>query len=159
MIPTRVKKGAKVAVMLSWRIEPLTAMTTFDRIRAGASLVLLVAIWLVPWTTFSDSSARVSLSYGAGGFQWPLTAVVIAIVVVQTIRDRGGVRWAYPMLLGLVILSGALSAVTALADMARANSNTFAGFQQSRWNFGTFLALIASITFLVATLSERPGNS
>lgn len=130
-------------------------MTKFDRIRIGAALVLLPAAWLVPWTTFTDPSVHVSLSYHAGKFEWPLTAVAVAILVVQTIRDRAVVRGTYSLLLGLIILIGAISAVTALSNMSHANSNTVAGFQQSRWSYGTFLAFVAFVAFIAATLSEQ----
>lgn len=117
--------------------------------------MLLPAAWLVPWTTFTDQSAHVSLSYHAGKFEWPLTAVAVAILVVQTIRDRAIVRGTFSLLLGLFILIGAISAVTALSNMSHANSNTVAGFQQSRWSYGTFLAFVAFVAFLAATLSEQ----
>ncbi|MBW4029480.1 MAG: hypothetical protein HIU57_02220 [Acidobacteria bacterium] len=131
-------------------------MTTFDRIRIVAALVMIAAAWLVPWTTFSDPSAHVSLSYHAGKFEWPLTAMAVAILVVQTIRDRGAVRGTYPLLLGLVMLIGAISAVTALSNMSHANANTGTGFQQSQWSYGIFLAVVAFVLFLAATLSEQP---
>ena len=131
-------------------------MTKFDRIRIGAALALLVAAWLVPWTTFTDPSAHLFLSYHAGEFEWPLTAAAVAILVVQTIRDRCVVRGSHAMLLGLIALVGAISAVTALSNMSHANSNTATGFQQSQWSYGTFMAGVAFVLFLAATLSEQP---
>jgi hypothetical protein len=131
-------------------------MTKYDGIRVGAALGLLASAWLTPWTTFTDLSAHVSISYRAGVFQWPLTAVAVAILAAQTVRGRGVTRWTYQLLLSLVILSGAISIVTALGNMHQANSNTAAGFQQSQWGYGTLLAGVAFIAFLAATLSEQP---
>jgi hypothetical protein len=136
----------------------MMTISKFDWVRLGAAVALMAAAWLVPWTTFTDASAHVSLTYHAGGFLWPLTAVTVAILVVQTIRDRGGVRGTYPMLLGLVVLSGAISVLTALTDISHANSNTFAGFQKSQWGYGALLAGVAFVAFLAATLSEQPGR-
>ncbi len=99
-------------------------------------------------------------AYGAlvsrGKFEWPLSATAIAILVLQFVRDRVGVRLTHPLLLGLIVLSGAISAVTALNTMSRANSNIVAGLQQSQWSYGTLLAGVAFVAFLAATLSEQP---
>jgi hypothetical protein len=156
VLTAKISNDTKAVVVFSSRMEVVMTITKFDRVRFGAAVSLLVAVWLVPWTTFTDASAHVSLSYHAGWFQWPLTAVAVAILVVQTIRDRGDVPWTYPVLLSLVVLSGAISVVTALTNMSHANSNTVAGLQQSQWGYGTLLAGIAFVAFLAATLSEQP---
>ncbi len=130
---------------VDWPAGPLTTTTSPEFLDP-----------LIPWTTFTDPSAHVFLSYHAGKFEWPLTAMAVAILVEQTIRDRCILHGSYAMLLSQIALIGATSAVTAPNNMSHANSNTATGFQQSQWSYGTFLAGVAFLLFLAATLSEQP---
>lgn len=87
---------------VDWPAGPLTTTTSPEFLDP-----------LIPWTTFTDPSAHVFLSYHAGKFEWPLTAMAVAILVEQTIRDRCILHGSNAMLLSQIALIGATSAVTA----------------------------------------------
>jgi hypothetical protein len=129
----------------------LSRLTTIDRIIAGATLVTMISLWL-PWYTGKDtllgitSTASIS-GTGEHGWLWLEFLLALALLAYLTARAAWeqlpfGQPVAHERLL-LVATSLQLLLIL-IGFIALPSTGGLRGFSVS-WDFGAFLALIASL--------------
>ena len=141
-------RGGSSLPRASWDFSRLTSA---DKIVAGATLVTMISIWL-PWfsgryTALGQTSTG-SVS-GTGDHGWLWLEFIVALVVLAYLASRAA--WDQPPFRLPVAHETALIAATGLqflliviGFLAMPSSDGIAGFTVS-WDFGAFLALIASV--------------
>jgi hypothetical protein len=129
----------------------LSRLTTVDRIIAGATLVTMISLWL-PWYTGKDTllgiTSTASIS-GTGEHGWLWLEFLLALALLAYLPARAaweqlpfGQPVAHERLL-LVATSLQLLLIL-IGFIALPSTGGLRGFSVS-WDFGAFLALIASL--------------
>jgi hypothetical protein len=130
----------------------LSRLTTVDRIIAGATLVTMISLWL-PWYTGKDSvlgiTSTASIS-GTGDHGWLWLEFILALALLAYFAAKAA--WAQlPFRLPvsdewlLIGGTGLQFLLILIGFIALPSTDGIQGFSVS-WDYGAFLALIASIT-------------
>jgi len=129
----------------------LSRLTTVDRVIAGATLVTMISLWL-PWYTGKDtllgitSTASIS-GTGEHGWLWLEFLVALALLAYLTARAAWeqlpfGQPVAHERL--LLVATGLQFLLILIGFIALPSTHGEPGLSIS-WDFGAFLALIASL--------------
>jgi hypothetical protein len=132
----------------SWDFSRLTSV---DKIVAGATLVTMISIWL-PWfsgryTALGQTSTGSVSGTGDHGWLWLefiLALVLLGYLASRAAWDRPPFRLPVAHETALIAATGLQFLLIVIGFLAMPSSDGIAGFSVS-WDFGAFLALIASI--------------
>jgi zinc-ribbon domain len=129
----------------------LSRLTTVDRIVAGATLVTMISLWL-PWYSGKDSvlgiTSTASIS-GTGEHGWLWLEFVLALALLAYFTARAAweqLPFGLPVTHERLLIAGtSLQFLLILIGfIALPSTDGIQGFSVS-WDFGAFLALIASV--------------
>ena len=129
----------------------LGRLTTVDRVIAGATLVTMISIWL-PWFSASYSGVSGSVSgthiHGWLWLEFLLGLALLAYLGARAAWEQLPVRVPVAHELLLAAATGLQFLLIVIAFVARPSTDGLAGYSIS-WDFGAFLALIASLVAAV----------
>jgi hypothetical protein len=129
----------------------LSRLTTTDRIIAVATLVTMISLWL-PWYTGKDTllgiTSTASIS-GTGDHGWLWLEFILALALLGYLAARAAwdqLPFSLPVAHErlLVVGTGLQFLLILIGFLALPSTHGIQGFSVS-WDFGAFLALIASI--------------
>jgi zinc-ribbon domain len=129
----------------------LRRLTTVDRIIAGATLVTMISLWL-PWYTGKDSvlgiTSTASIS-GTGDHGWLWLEFILALALLGYFTARAAweqLPFSLPVSDEWLLIGGTglQFLLILIGFIALPSTDGIQGFSVS-WDFGAFLALIASI--------------
>jgi hypothetical protein len=130
----------------------LSRLTTVDRIIAGATLVTMISLWL-PWYTGKDSVLGITSTgsiSGTGDHGWLWLEFILALALLAYFAARAAwdqLPFSLPVTHEWLLIGGTgLQFLLILFGfIALPSTDGIQGFSVS-WDYGAFLALIASIT-------------
>jgi hypothetical protein len=129
----------------------LARLTTVDKVVAGATLVTMISLWL-PWFSATYSSLGVTSSgsvSGTGDHGWLWLEFILALVLIAYLAARAAwdqLPFRLPVAHAtlLIVGTGLQFLLILIGFFALPSTNGIQGLSVS-WDFGAFLALIASI--------------
>jgi hypothetical protein len=130
----------------------LSRLTTVDRIIAGATLVTMISLWL-PWYTGKDSvlgiTSTASIS-GTGDHGWLWLEFILALALLAYFAAKAAwdqLPFRLPVSDEWLLIGGTglQFLLILIGFIALPSTDGIQGFSVS-WDYGAFLALIASIT-------------
>ena len=129
----------------------LSRLTTVDRIIAGATLVTMISLWL-PWfsgkySALGETSTGTISGTGDHGWLWLefiLALVLLAYLAARAAWDELPFRVPVAHTTLLIAGTGLQFLLILIGFFALPSTDGIQGFSIS-WDFGAFLALIASI--------------
>jgi hypothetical protein len=129
----------------------LSRLTTVDRVIGGATLVTMISLWL-PWYTGKDTLlgiTRTASISGTGEHGWLWLEFLLALVLLGYLAARAAweqLPFSLPLSHERLLMAGTglQFLLILIGFIALPSTDGIAGFSVS-WDFGAFLALIASL--------------
>jgi hypothetical protein len=129
----------------------LTRVSAVDKVVAGATLVTMISLWL-PWFSGKYSALGVTSTgsvSGTGDHHWLWLEFLLALVLLAYLGARAAwerLPFRIPVAHETVLIAGTglQFLLIVIGFFAMPSTSGLAGFSIS-WDFGAFLALIASV--------------